>query len=378
MQNLILRGDIETDELGELNRRIGSVLKRHKILPFFALQYRICEAGSSRPDPRTLRRALAELAGNQRPRHGRLSSGPEVFADGLYAAAGTTLEELEEHRAELRSTLSKLTNVSGGSVSKDFVALVKACLGRADLLPPEEKTTRRICQGFEVEVESTVFEAENGRGVPVCIWITHDVEWLYPDDPRLWSFLGHAVETGRAPLIVARKISPSTFSVFKAVGARGTQYYAFLEIGSSPQRVADEAKQVGWLYTLPAKNLSNHQVASHLISLAAAARIPSAVCAESIRDALKAGLGDKASPSTGGQLRAWAEEHDIQAPPIFWISLDRWREYAGYRRRTRSTQHRGATVLASTAADQVVQAVTDAQRGFGRKTQVTRVPFTIR
>lgn len=368
---LLAEEALSTEALGELNRRIGSVLKTHKILPYYGLQYRICEAGSSRPDPRTLRRALTELAGNRRPRHGQLSAGPLVVGAGLYANEATAAESVINHRNDLIDILTDLTSGVGSPVSTTLEAFAETSLSHARVKACDNKTRREICGTIGINVDALVIDGHNGNGVPLSVWMTHDTEWLFPDDARLWTFLEESASAGQAAIIVARKISPATFSVLKALGASGTQYYSFLSNHPQADSIGQRAKQVGWLHTVPATTILSHQVGNQLASLSSRARVPTSHTESILRKAIQMGLGGDQT-ATPRLVKRWAEQHDLVAPPIFWIMLDRWTQYAAYRRRTRATSSSGDP-RTSDAPNADVD-----KHGYGRQTEVSRVPFTIR
>jgi hypothetical protein len=94
--------------------------------------------------------------------------------------------------------------------------------------------------------------------------------------------------------------------------------------------------------------------------------------------AVRLGLGDNelAAPEL---VKAWAAEHEISAPPVFWMVLDRWSRYIMYRRRTRAAilPEEVSTVTGQQDAITKNQPTIE-KAGYGRLTEVSRVPFTLR
>ena len=166
--------------------------------------------------------------------------------------------------------------------------------------------------------------------------------------------------------------------MLKALGGSGIQYYSFLVGGQSPDAIVKNAKESGWLHTLPAAKILDHQVANHLTSLSSRAQVPSSSTTRMVKNAVRLGLGDdqSAAPEI---VKVWAQQHELSAPPVFWIVLDRWSQYITYRRRTRGTITADAmpTVTGPQDSDTTTKPSME-KGGYGRVTEVSRVPFTIR
>jgi hypothetical protein len=314
---------------------------------------------------------LAELTNHRL--HERLSTAVELIDSSLYADGAPTENEKLAAKSSLLESLSSIC--AAGSVTpiaalEGFARNVFPALSRRTAL--EGSITRRLASGLSYDCESIILDAVGRMGVPISIWITHDLEWLYPDDWRLWEFLRLSISGGRSPILIARKISPVTFSVLKAVRARGVQYYSFLSAGESIGHVTELAQEIGWIHTIGVHEIANHPAVDQLDLTVEAAQAPDSVSERHVEEARSLGLADPSTTSANG-VKVWALSLGLTAPPVFWITLDRWIEsHAQLSDQAKSTVGETETLRTNQASDPMKPL------GFGRDTQVSRVPFTLR
>ena len=181
----------------------------------------------------------------------------------------------------------------------------------------------------------------------VLLWITHELPWLYPDDPRLWGAL-RAARRGNAHLAVfARKIAPAAFAVFKALGVRGTQYYATLVDGVARETLTGVAEAIGWapvrapadLYQSPALQ----QLGASVTALGAGdARPAQAPNAEQAIESALAREFDTPGGATSEALLVWADDAELAMPVAWREGVVRWERGPAAAPRPRTTAPRPA------------------------------------
>jgi len=188
-----------------------------------------------------------------------------------------------------------------------------------------------------------------------------NVEWLYPDDPRLWRHLGAAAAVGAHPIIVARHVAPMTFPLLGTFNARAIQFYELL-VDTVTDATGAAANTLGLPRLRMPSALPAHPVMGQLRRLVAerpgAPWVPDAPTA--FADAMALGFGD--GERDIHQLLTWAETHSEL--PTAWVNgLRSWS--TGQRADRPSSMRRPAT------------SETEASTGYGRKTVKSRVPFRV-
>jgi hypothetical protein len=353
---------------------------------FYALQYRLCEAGQQRHDPRLVRRTLEEIADNHRPRRGQLPRGPDQPHPGVFALPGAAGAAAATSR-ELAGLVA-FSDLPWVDVVHNLADRVMELLGGEPVeLHEETRYTRELAGHIGVPSGSrTMILRPDGQDL-VGLLVSHDLEWIYADNHLLWQFLVACRMHGARPHVLARKISPTTFSVLKAVGAIGLQYYAILAPDEFAPSATTSALELALPYVRPLSAMPDHPVILKLRG--------------SVLEATRAGIGETqrylidlgaskglASAETANPtaLREWADEGGLQLPPIWHQTIEQWEAYGRYRRRGALRLSTGGTVaLAAPTVDRSPaepRIVPDSRSeepshppGFGRKTTRTRVPL---
>lgn len=207
------------------------------------------------------------------------------------------------------------------------------------------------------------------------LWFSHDVEWIYPDQQELWEFLCESIARNRQPLILARKISPTTFSVLKAIGGLGLEYYSYLVGDDDAARVDQTREDTGWIHSVGASHALRPELQSRL-RLAiqnSSAREPTSEHRARAEAAQAVGLTSKdASPE---KLLQWANEQELEMPQIWFAAVERWISQGAYRRRGYTAlavdEHGSEENVTSAEASQAE----DKPGIFGHGTTITRVPL---
>lgn len=388
----LTQGDLTDEEAAHVAERVERVLNAKLVQTFIGLQYRLGEVGQNRIGPRMLRRALEELSNNRRPRRGRVQTpGPWQPVPGIYVSPESSWEEARMHATSVGPELEHL-RLFGTDEAADALVDVLAGALKDEIRVPMCAAGPAVS---DVQAPGSTPPFANTRIIghdaanPLQIWVSHEGEWLFPDNPYLWSFLIGCSREGTRPLVIARHIDQSTFALFKALGVRGQQYYSALVASREIEEVSQAAKRVGWVHLRPVGEIAAHPVVEKTRSSIRHLRAGSGPAAEPFRQAAEHGLDtDRIKPAT---LLAWVDASGLKMVKGWRDTVARWVQWESYRvpRRPHKPADAGAAPTAERQGDhppqeQDVRATSDPRpagaagepvRGFGRRTQVSRVPI---
>ena len=340
------------DALPYSAHRVSLALSRRPILPPLAMQYRLCEVGSPRLDPRILERHLGRLC----------EAREEVVrtAEGFYGVADMASAE--------RCRLSKLAAAALGEVgvmtgTPHVLYEARDALTKAlDAERWKVNATPRTSVGSVDAHPTLAFQILRRDGVaPLSVLFSHDGDWLYPDAIDLWSHARQAEVIGAHPVFIARKVAPITYPLLAALNMRALQYFDLLAAGPSTDSQQLLAERLGLPRVRSVASLATHPVLSQIVRLIneRPAQNWEPALSEAFSDALRQGFAELGP--TPSAIADWAETH--QELPSRWVTGIRiWADQRERplrdvpSRRTKSTQQLGP---------------------FGRGTQVTRVPFRV-
>lgn len=340
--------DLTLEELAAIQRRLDRVLEAGP-LTHYALQYRLCEAGRSRTDSRALRRALAELANNRRPRRGKLDAGPWESIERIYAA-----NDLESAAAESESQLayadaSRLTALKWDHAMDQLKAAIASIPG-AVIQPLSEQTgyARQIGGDLAIAGGSQRIRLVLQGGVAASVWVSHDPELIHPDDPRLWQHLQHCHEEGAFPVVVARCIAVPTFALFRRLGVVGLQYYSMLLPQGAPSEIRAALARMRWFHAIEPGGISMHPMIGHLQKAPSRQTMwGSTPVNAAIRRARDIGLGSADSPDSAALLE-WALATELSLPKVWVETVTRWVAWSAYStpsRRARRLIERASSIM---------------------------------
>lgn len=374
--------DLTEDELDVLANRIDTVLSRYRAIPLHALQYRLGEVGKNRIEPHLLERALVELRNNRRPRRGRAAAGPWWTPNGLLTSRDLAREEAEvvaesiqplvsEFAASLQpQTIDALSTTLSDHVQNDHDHTFLPTVGPVLL-------ARRIA----VMTEDRIWRL-HASGRPALTWVTHEPDWIYPNDSRLWAFLSRCSQERAQPVVLARKLAVGCFPMFKALGVRGLQYYSTIVADADLARARQLRNELGWSHVAAMSTFKDSQVVQHLQAAARTAASPTPEADRAIADAIQRRFATSA-PAPGDLLKWW-EASELHLPRPVRHAFERWEAWRAFRpSRSRSAAAAPdlATDSSETSEDRRVDdakppaAPSSPELMFGRKTRVIRVPL---
>lgn len=290
-------------------------------------------------------RALAELSNNRRPRRGQVAEGPRELVPDIYASSELDEDIARANSETARAALSSICDLDWSHGAELVGWAFESPMGSLRLL--EQQTyDRQVCD-FTVRATSILAECSNG----VLVWITHDTNWVYPDDHRLWRVVDVAHSKGVPLLVVARKLSLASFVLFKAIGAYGVQYYSTILPPEQLPILADLERRCGWFHSRHASSLRSHP-ASRQIALAVS-RLSHSSLPPGAQELLHSAKSFKLdNPNTPAEAFVdWADQLGTTAsfPEAWYEAVGNWRAWTAY-----SAKRPGSAL-------------------FGRKTEVSRI-----
>lgn len=342
-------------------------MRARPALPFYGLQYRLCEVGPHRLDPRELRDGLTKLSGTP--------TGVVEYCKGIYSDPGAVREATTKTAQSVQDVLDKLSRLDSTAVFSRFVKLISDHVDGRLLYRSPHSRPRTLTPVSQVSARDTVLEIKRPNARPVRLWVSFDPEWIYPYDDRLWAFLRDCAQEDIHPTVFARKIAPSTFPLFKALDVFGIQYYAWL----SPDRCNETLLRAVDTTGLPLLQRLSPLIGGRAIDLIerAVAGRPHHGISDLSRHAILAAESYGLMQQTTATLDALITWSAITESPL----PDAWRSGIA---KSALPDHMDRTVRAPlrrhTRADSTPATTNIGDEkilGFGRKTKVTRVPMRV-
>lgn len=352
-------------KISEIGRRVETKLREYGAMPFHALLYRLGETSSRRIEERALKRALTELVDNTRPRSGRIAvsriSAPRhgVFAErnpGAETATGLALET-ESKAVEIAENIE----VGREDVVRSLCATIRAEIEQAEDWPVAEHVA-----GIRSVQRQLIFLRTDPKYAKCRILVAPDVGWVYPDDPRIWRLIRKCASEGMRAMVVARKIAPGCFPLFKAVGVTGLQYYAGIVPKQNSEALQAVADTIGWSHIRAADDIRMNAAWSMVRDTVDRGGAPID------QTLLPEGASWNDDPPSAGELIAWWRSSGIPPSHHVWERWAEWDEWHSYKRRRKAASNGNevrvvAESLSGEANDQAEH------RRDGQQAQPTRV-----
>ena len=344
----------QRDGLPYTAHRVALALRRRPVLAPLAMQYRLCEVGSPRLDPRALERHLVRLC----------DAREEVVrtAEGLYAAADMGAAERRTLSKSAAAALGDLGLETGGTLIPDrAVAVLKKGLAAGGW--EADATPCRARASAATHAARTFQILRPSGAAPLSVLFTHDGNWLYPDEFEMWAHAHEAAVQGMHPLVIARKVAPITYPLLAALNMRALQYFDLLAVEpptSSTQLIVD---RLGLPRIRSVESLATHAVSSQIV------RLINERPADRWEPALPLAFADamqrrfaRGAP-TPNAIAEWAEGHP-ELPPRWVAGIRIWADQRERPLREVPSRRRAETKSGPGGP-------------FGRGTQVARVPFRV-
>ena len=320
---------IGTDRLTAISEAVHARLDNESVLPWWAIQYALCEVGYRRIEPRELRAALGLLSNRPNPGHG-LAHGPWEPLPGIYVRPSITRNNSKQHAAVTAATkeaqLLELATYQPGNravaIGQAIASAIDGFLtGEVDFDATEHLGGAALWSRGGARVESA-----SEKSVTASTWITNDLTWVFPDDPRLWRHLVYCAESGQRPIVVARKIAISTFPLLKRLGAFGVQLHHLYLEDVGPKQALSGAPPL----RTPAEAGQHVAVRKELIKQLKKAWEPDPTAKEGIRVGAELRLNLGEGGGVAG-LREWLRRSSIDMPAPWKAQLTKYKRWGSPR-----------------------------------------------
>lgn len=307
-----------------------ATLQRFREAPvqlWHSLQYVLCEIGvpQERVDPRTIEPAF-QIRGTNLLLDSKRNPRPWTSLDGLYVSPELTDAQAENYT---RDAMDKLTRLSRLLAEKDVKGVGENVIRglRLSTQPIKLDSSRKVHLGGDVgiSVGETILDLSEIAGLPILALVTNDPEWVYPDDPRIWTHFARCQEERAIAVFIARKISIATFPLFKYMSAIGIQFHQLLIREDLSEEARIIALDLDWLNIAPLEKIAQNpglqiirkQLGGKTRSFGLQAAYASILPAE------QAGLMEN---STAGAiaLQNWAQQSPIPLPQKWADTVKHW------------------------------------------------------
>jgi hypothetical protein len=169
-------------------------------------------------------------------------------------------------------------------------------------------------------------------GRPALAWITNDPDWIYPDPPWLWRHLARCAAEGVAPIIIARKLAPQTFSLVGRLGAFAVELHHHYITNTQADDAEARVERLSWPKVCPVDQVRGHRALEILRTRfleKADANTESAMTDAELERGLEMGLTEGDAPQPALLLK-WAQQTDLPLPPRWIPELERWSRWKRY------------------------------------------------
>lgn len=339
--------DLSTYRLEKIANRITRLLDRYATISEFGAQYRLGEVGRDRIHPKELRRALSELTNNQRPRRGRVQAGPKQVIEGILVSPDLSEKAARDQSGETLQALESMCALPWLD-SSDLIAENALAAMEPEFSVISAYTSPRAIGEVGFDASDRLFRAAWGNGQETILWISHDVNWIYPEDFRLWRAFQESRSQRLPLLIVARAVAPPTFVLLRALGAQATQYYSTIIANEWSKSALVAAENCGWLHLRPALSLQQHPITGHITAalLRLASQTPSEAAGDAIDAATAAGWSN--TPFRLRGLIDWATDvsTELDLPDKWLDTLRDWAAWDSFVMKRTSSKKDGRSIRA--------------------------------
>ncbi len=240
----------ERVDLGK--RRIVNVLRRHGIATIRMLEQKIADAGPNpqRVDPHllTISRTQLQAEGRLRTRNGLNGREWHYLPWADAAMVEQRFQELQElhSRTESRNFTLRMGQAAEIAVLKALQSANAHFIGHFDDLDDHDDSTLYnkhdpdVVSGKAIKGGRLDYVMFDPQGGPLGLEVKNTREWIYPDRSIVKDLLTKCIQIDAVPVLIARRISYSTFSVMSECGLVIHRFYNQLY----PNADADLAHQV--------------------------------------------------------------------------------------------------------------------------------------
>lgn len=292
-----------------------------------AIQYRLCEVGApaDRRDPRDLKPAFL-LRGTPLLRENVGRTRPWDPVSGVFLSSGIPEDEIPEVVGQILELCSEVAALLPGQRTLLLAESLHELLSPSSLQPIiGNRRQTSIANDIDIASEEIVVDISALSGAPVLASVTNDLDWVFPDDPRVWLHLERCREARAFPAFVCRKASIAAFPLFKRVAAIGIQLHHVLVRNDDLPILSDHVSSLGWPRVSGLQEIADHQAVSILrekfkgISRSFSLQL----AFDSISRGIDLGLG-RGGVGQAARLLEWGLQGDEEMPAKWITTIRQW------------------------------------------------------
>lgn len=320
--------ELTPEEVDRISGRIVRRLEDTPVVPFAALQYALGEVAPSkvRVEPRMLRQVLRQISRRTEKQHGPFAVFEpieSIYVDPGIAKAGAW------HKA-LIAARSKADHLQALSKAVDAHRTASVAHAIADVLELRDPAiegfgTRSIPENGAVAWPSqdVVVTGVAPKGQKTRVLITNDVEWVYPDDVRIWKHLAIALEEQSLPMIIARKAHVGVFPVMKRIGGLANELHHLYVTDGQIVDTHSRALQ-GWPPVRLIGEARGHAALAKISDLLLDRGREPSLNSTLIRSGVEVGLSEVGTPD---RLLEWVKRNEIRMHGLWVRQVRRWQHW---------------------------------------------------
>jgi hypothetical protein len=292
-----------------------------------AIQYKLCEVGTpaDRRDPRDLKPAFL-LRGTPLLRQNVGKSRPWEPVKGVFLSPSVSDEDVPQI---VDNTLSACGKIARFLLDRNTFLLADAIQERvspgAPQLKPGDSRTLPIAGKVQITSLEMIADLSGMAGAPALASVTNDLDWLFPDDPRVWRHLRRCREANTYPVFICRKAAIASFPLFKRVAAIGIQLHHLIARDDELDEAQQLANSLGWPRMEGIQSVSHHQGLSILEKQFSGVTrsFVLQLAFEEIDRGIKLEL-DRGDVTQPAKLLEWGLQGEVEMPPKWIATIRQW------------------------------------------------------
>jgi hypothetical protein len=311
----------------KIRAAVFRLFERRQAQTKHAIQYKLCEVGTpaDRRDPRDLKPAFL-LRGTPLLRDNVGKTRPWEPIRGVFLSPSVSDEDAPQIVEDTLSTCAKMARLLP---DRNAFLLADAIQERVSPGAPQfsRGDSRQVPIADEVQLASLeiIVDLSGMAGAPALASVTNDLNWVFPDDPRVWRHLKRCREANTYPVFICRKATIASFPLFKRVAAIGIQLHHLIARDDELEEAQQLASSLGWPRVEGIQSVINHQGLA-ILEKQFSGVTRSFVLQLSFDDidrGIDLGLdqGDATQPS---KLLEWSLQSDVEMPQKWTKTIRQW------------------------------------------------------
>ncbi|GAC1415595.1 MAG: hypothetical protein NVSMB53_14240 [Gemmatimonadaceae bacterium] len=317
----------DSPDFTEIRAHTFRLFEKRNALTRHAIQYNLCElsAPDDRRDPREIQPAFT-IRGTPLLRENIGRTRPWDPIEGVFISPRIQDPDVPAVIATVLETCRRFATVISSFDIREMAATIQA---RFQMRTPvsEIGETRhvKLAQSVFAQSAETVADLSAIAGAPILASITNDLDWLFPDDPRLWKHLARCRVAKAFPVFIARKISIATFPVLKQVAALGLQLHHLFVRDEMLSDAMELTSKSSWPHPGSISAVGEHSALSLLPKLLGGASRSYALqlAYDNIDSAIDHGLVEP-TDNMVAKLLAWSRGSQLNLPEKWGAAITRW------------------------------------------------------